>query len=81
MKPLEEILDSEHQKFVNEKGISSIYTTNFPSAYKEQALAAMREGIRQALEEFREKCIACDNSFYGHYGNKIELLDIKKYLK
>lgn len=46
---VEEILDTAHWDYVCEKGISSIHTEKFPSAYKEQALIAMEKYAKQLL--------------------------------
>lgn len=47
----DEILNIELEKWVNEKGVSSIYPKNFPEAYKQAAINAMDEnGKRLCLE-------------------------------
>lgn len=47
----EEILNQEHRKFVEEEGISSIHTTNFPKAYQLQAFAAMDVYMKECALE------------------------------
>jgi hypothetical protein len=54
----EEILDKTHWDFVCEKGLISIRTKTFPSAYKEQAIIAMdifsKQESRREATEFTE---------------------------
>ncbi len=49
-----EILNQEHRKFVEEEGLSSIHTNDFPQAYKLQALAAMDEYMKECCLELLE---------------------------
>lgn len=49
----EVILNECHWKFVNEKGVSSVHTKEFPRAYVEQAKIAMDEwGSQMTLDAF-----------------------------
>lgn len=50
----EEILNREHRKFVEDEGLSSIHTKNFPQAYKLQAFAAMDEYMKECCLELLE---------------------------
>lgn len=43
----EEILNYEHFEFVKEKGVTSIYPKKFPEAYKEAAINAMDEYMKE----------------------------------
>lgn len=52
MKSKEQILNECHERFVKEKGISSISTPSFPVTYMEQAKAAMDEWIIQVCIPF-----------------------------
>lgn len=64
----EEILNAEYQKWVSEKGISSIYPKNFPEAYKDAAINGMDENGRRMcldlLEYMAKNGIKC--TWYEH---------------
>jgi len=50
----EEILNSEYNKWVAEKGIGAIYPPNFPAAYKDAAINAMDENGKQMCLDLLE---------------------------
>lgn len=50
----EEILNLEHRKFVEEKGLSAIYPKEFPKAYKDAAINAMDENGKQMCFDLLE---------------------------
>lgn len=43
----DEILNHEHFEFVKEKGVTSIYPKEFPVAYKDAAINAMDEYMKE----------------------------------
>lgn len=63
----EEILNQEHRKFVEEKGISSIHTKDFPQAYKLQAFSAMDEYMKETCLELLDY-VATGISRMNHNG-------------
>lgn len=49
-----EILNAEYHKWVKGKGMSSIYPTDFPAAYKDAAINAMDENGKQMCLDLLE---------------------------
>lgn len=66
----EEILNLEHRKFVEEKGVSAIYPKKFPKAYRDAAINAMDENGKQMcldlLEYMAKKQVNCRIFPDGH---------------
>jgi hypothetical protein len=77
----EEILNSEYNKWVSEKGIGAIYPPNFPEAYKDAAINAMDENGKQMcldlLEYMAKNMVICghwsspDGFLFKHKGTLI----------
>lgn len=49
-----EILNQEHRKYISDKGMSSIYPKDFPLAYKDAAINAMDEYMKEVCLELLE---------------------------
>lgn len=49
-----EILNQEHRKYISDKGMSSIYPKDFPLAYKDAAINAMDEYMKECCLELIE---------------------------
>jgi len=59
----EEVLNQEYRKFVEEKGVSSIYPSCFPMAYKDSAINAMDEYMKECCLSLIQ--YMCDNDLYS----------------
>jgi hypothetical protein len=57
------ILNSEYNKWICEKGVSSIYPPNFPAAYKDAAINAMDEYMKECCLELIQ--YMCDNNLFS----------------
>lgn len=62
-KSKDEILDSEHWKFVYDKGISSVHTKTFPEAYRQQAKIAMDLWGKQCVYLFGQFMLKNDIAY------------------
>ena len=64
-----ETFNHEYRKWVDEKGIGSIYPPNFPEAYKDAAINAMDENGKQMcldlLEYMAKNNVDCLNGGIG----------------
>lgn len=72
----EEILNAEYQKWVSEKGISSIYPKNFPEAYKDAAINGMDENGRRMCLDLLEY-MASNNVRITHNVKKQPIFEYK----
>lgn len=60
----EDILNQEHRKFVEGKGISSIYPKDFPASYKDAAINAMDEYMKEISLELLEYIVKKVSNFW-----------------
>jgi hypothetical protein len=78
----EEILQINYKKFIEEKGITSISTKEFPKAYLEPVLQALKEaynlGVQNVADETRRETIHCQDSPYDDVVYKIDKDSILK---